>query len=118
MKRFWLLAAIGLSGCATQSLQVTGLPYSPDAMEILGPARGQITKDYFLCIPFVGFNADDSLDAITKALKPNAADALLNPAIQTEYFFFFPFYCRERVTATGIAVKLNRPPLPGGAKPK
>ena len=113
MKRLWIIAAIGLSGCATQSLQVTNLPYSPDSMALIGPARGEITQDYVLCIPFSGFNEEDSLDAIGKALKPNAADALLNPVVQTEYFFFFPFYCRKRVTATGIAIKFNKMPLPG-----
>lgn len=118
MKRLWLLAALGLSGCATQTLQVTGLPYSPESMELIGPAWGQVTQDYIMCIPFVGFNEGDSLDAISKALKPHAADALLNPLVQTENFFFFPFFCRKTVTASGIAIKFNRPPLPGDAKPK
>ncbi|MFI5361961.1 MAG: hypothetical protein ACHQ49_08340 [Elusimicrobiota bacterium] len=117
MKRICLLATVVLSGCATQSLQVTSMAYSPDTMQVLGPARGQITQDYFFCVPFLGNDNEDPLDAIAKALKPNAADALLNPAIQTEFLYFFPFYCRKRVTASGIAVKLNRPALPGASKP-
>ena len=88
MKRIWLLAAIGLSGCVTQNLQVTSIAYSPDTMELIGRATGQITQDHFLCIPFSGSAEEDPLIAIARALRPSAADALLNPAIQTEYFSF------------------------------
>ena len=93
------------------------MAYSPDTMELIGPASGEIKQDYFLCIPFAGFSGGDSLDAITNALKPHAADALLNPAVQTEYFFLFPFYCSKRVTVYGTAVKLKRTPLPAGNRP-
>ena len=114
MKRTWLLLAVGFSGCATQSLQVTSLAYSPDTMELIGPVTGQVSMEYALCIPFT--NSDDSLTAISRALKPSSADALLNPAVETEYFFLAPFYCRKQVTVSGIAVKFKHPGMPGESK--
>src|SRR5665213_2086474 len=101
MKRICLLATMALSGCATQNLQVTSMAYSPDTMDLIGPSSGEVTWDYPLCIPFVGSNdGGDSLDAITKALKSHAADALLNPAIQTEHFSFFRFIAENGLRST------------------
>lgn len=84
---------------------------TPQAMEIVGPVKGESSSTRLLCVLPVSGNA--SLAAATeKALDSAAAEAIVNPQVDDERGFgLLGLWCWQKISVygTGIRFKRNAP---------
>lgn len=110
-----ILFASLLGGCSfAYRPQYTTIDFNPQAMEIIGPARGEVSKVYLLGIPIGDLfsfpqNSDSAIEAVAVARRSVQADALINVVGEQEIRnIFFWFYWKRIVRVEGIGVKWKR----------
>jgi len=114
VKLLFLCSAVlmlSLSGCAHYGRpHLDSTAYSPETMEIIGPAEGSVTKTYLLSFPIDDGGAGDySLSAVKSAIYISKADALINIISDESYKFYFSWLLYEKtIHVQGIAVRFKR----------
>jgi len=105
----------GFSGCIfTGQPHYTTIDFNPEAMEVIGPAKGEAIKSYFLGIPVgffihTDFDDDSALEAVKRARASVKADALINIVADTKVdIIFFGIYTRKTTRVEGIGVRWRR----------
>lgn len=109
MKRiFMLLAGCSLGGCALVTPHPTSMTLTPQAMEIVGPAKGESTSTRLLCV--LPLSGSASLIAATEnALNAAAAEAIVNPVVDDERGFgLLGLWCWQTIKVYGTAVRFKR----------
>lgn len=102
-------AALLLCGCAFVTPHPTPMTLTPQAMEIVGTARGESSNYRLLCvIPVSSSNA--SLAAATeRAVNSVSAEAIVNPMVDDERGFgLLGLWCWQKIRVYGTAVRFKR----------
>jgi hypothetical protein len=112
MKKIILLLPVGLlSGCAIVTPHPTSMTLTPQAMEIVGPVKGESSSTRLLCV--IPVNGSASLISATQnALNAAAAEAIVNPMVDDERGFgLLGLWCWQKIKVygTGIRFKRNMP---------
>ena len=101
------LALTLLCGCAHVQPGVSSMNFTPEAMQIVGPAKGESTETYFLCLIPFDFQPASVVDATNRAIKSVRADALINTVVDDERGFAL-LACWQTIRVSGTAVKFKR----------
>lgn len=126
-----MLFAPLLGGCAFVTPHPTSMTLTPQAMEIVGPVKGESTNVRLLCVvPVSGRNAS-LVSATENALKAASAEAIVNPVVDDERGFgLLGLWCWQKIRVYGTGVRFKRnmagsapaapaavPPAAKGAQP-
>ena len=121
MKKIILMSVFLLCGCASVTPYPTSMTLIPQAMEIMGPAKGESRNTRLFCvIPMSGANAS-LITATENAVKYAGADAIVNPVVDDERGIgFLGLWCWQKIKVYGMAVRFKRngttPPAPVAAR--
>ncbi len=119
-----ILFAPLLGGCAFVTPHPTSMTLTPQAMEIVGPVKGESTNVRLLCVvPVSGENASLA-SATEKALRASSAEAIVNPMVDDERGFgLLGLWCWQTIKVYGTGVRFKRnmtgssPAVPAAAAP-
>jgi hypothetical protein len=104
------LAALSLffAGCMYVNPHVSSMNFSPETMELLGPAMGKSSQKYFLCL--IPEGEYSLMAAMREAINFRQGDALINTCAEHETFVGpLGLWCTHAITVTGTVVKFKRP---------
>lgn len=111
MRRIGLLFIVvvitGMSGCSHVTPGVSSTSFSSDAMEVVGPAKGESTDTQILCLIPWGDSAS-VVSATEAAIESVKANALINTVVDDERGIgFLGLWCWQTIRVYGTAVKFK-----------
>lgn len=109
MSRLAVVAVtIALSGCAHVTPQATSTSFSPEAMEIVGPAKGESSQTKALCLIPMNNDAASVITATEAALLSVNAEALINTSVDEESGIgILGLWCWQTIRVHGTAVRFK-----------
>ncbi len=107
-KILFIISVCLLSGCAIVTPHPTSMTLTPQAMEIVGPARGESSSTRLLCvIPLSG--SASLITATENALNASAAEAIVNPMVDDERGLgLLGLWCWQKIKVYGTAIRFKR----------
>lgn len=100
--------AVGFMGCAHVTPQATSTSFSPEAMDVVGPAKGESTQTKALCLIPLSNDEVSVIAATEAALLSVNAEALINSAVDDERGIgVLGLWCWQTIRVSGTAVRFK-----------